>query len=235
MKLYVGVNTPEKMRAGAELGAYGVLTNSNIVLKIYGPDVTLEESTRRMLDESGIRVFQAIHGPDTQTIVEKARRIHAIDPQRVGVKILSNTQGFSAMRVLAAEGIDCIATGMFTYTQALIAADAGAYAISPFVGRGTEAGLDMIQMIRNTRAAYDRMGKAPEILAASIHNLEEVEASFAAGADAVASSYDLLVQMANCELSRKTELSFGEAFARIKGEDVSYLPLAGEDPHAYKE
>ena len=236
MRIYTGLYDPETLRTVAELGGQGILTNANTIYKFFGSEKTLDEITQWMLDNSfGMPVFPSIHGKDTRSIVEVGRRLHALDPQRVGVKILSNTQGFSAMRVLSAEGVRCVATGMFTYTQALIAAYSGAYAISPFVGRGSAAGLDMYEMIRLTKEKYKELENPPEILAASIHNLDEINRSFAAGADAVAASFDLLMQMVNCDLSRMTELSFGEAFAKIKGEDVSYLPLKGEDPHAYQE
>ncbi len=235
MRFYVGMNTGEKMRAGAALGAPAVLTNSNGNVRVFGTGTTLDEATKILLEESGIRVFQSIHGRDVEEIVATARRIHAIDPQKVGVKILSDTKGFTAMRVLSAEGIDCIATGLFTLTQACVAAQVGAYAISPFVARGMEAGLDMYKMIRLTRECYDRMKNPPEILAASIRTIDHVYNSFAAGADAVATSYEMIEQMCNHPFSRQTELSFGEAFAQIKGEDVSYLPLAGRDPLGYQE
>ena len=141
MRSYTGLYEPETLRTVAELGGQGILTNANTIYKFFGSEKTLDEITQWMLDNSfGMPVFPSIHGKDTRSIVEVGRRLHALDPQRVGVKILSNTQGFSAMRVLSAEGVRCVATGMFTYTQALIAAYSGAVSYTHLVDLGQALG-----------------------------------------------------------------------------------------------
>lgn len=225
MRAYVGcTNNPEEYKLCKALGAIGVLTNSNGMLEVYGPDMTLSGMTQQMLDQSeDLLVFTAIHGKSVEDIVDLAHKLSKLSPSRVGVKIISNVNGFAAMRQLSSEGIRCIATGMFTYEQAYMAALAGAYAISPFLGRGNEAGLDMADMIHKTRVLYDRLGVETEILAASIHNCEEARIAFESGADSVAVGIKTLCEMCENPLSVKTELSFGAAFANIKGEDVSYL------------
>ncbi|MBR5048254.1 MAG: hypothetical protein IKX74_01175 [Erysipelotrichaceae bacterium] len=215
------------------LGAIGVLTNSNLVLELYGPQMTLKQSAQKMLDDSkDLLVFQSIHGQKAEDIVAKALDIHEICPQRLGYKIACNVEGFKAMRELSQKGIRVIATAMFTYEQAYMAAVAGCYAISPFLGRGNKAGYDMCETIRSIRALYDRIeGPVPELLAASIHDTGEAKAAFLAGADAVACPLSVLKEMCCDPCSRETEEAFGAAFAQISGEDASYLSLknAGGD------
>ncbi|MBQ6654386.1 MAG: hypothetical protein IJM79_02555 [Erysipelotrichaceae bacterium] len=225
-------NNPADYDEARALGVIGVLTNSNIVLDLYGPEMTLKDSAKRMLDDSrDLLVFQSIHGEKAQDIVDKALDIYELDPTRLGFKIACNVEGFKAMRELANRGIRTIATAMFTYEQAYMAAVAGCYAISPFYGRGSKAGYDMSQTIRDIRALYDRIEDhpVPELLAASIHNADEARACFLAGADSVACSLDTLKQMCCNPYSRETEEAFGAAFASIKGEDVSYLKLRNTD------
>jgi transaldolase len=218
---------PADYQEAKALGAIGILTNSNLVLEIFGSQMTLKQSAQKMLEDSGdMLVFQSIQGEKAEDIVNKALDIYELDPQRLGFKIVSNPEGFKAMRELSRRGIRTIATGMFTYQQAYMAAVAGCYAISPFLGRGRKAGYDMSKTIRDIRALYDRIeGPLPELLAASIHNKEEAMEAFLAGADSVAITLAILKDMCCDPFSQETEEAFGAAFARIKGEDVSYLNL----------
>ena len=238
LRMYVACSSdPVDYEEARALGASGILTNSNLLLKCYGEELTLKESAQKMLDESkDMTVFQAIHGRTCQDIVRKALDIYSIDPERLGFKIACNVEGFKAMKVLSDMGIKIIATAMFTYQQAYMAVAAGCYAISPFFGRGNEAGYDMAETIRNIRQLYDRIeGKrAPEILAASIHDTEEARTAFLAGADAIAVDINTLKAMCSDPMSLQTEKSFGAAFDKIKGEDASYLSFSSED-HKYEE
>ncbi len=229
MKLYIGVDTKENMLLGARLGVPAILTNSNIVLKAYGENVTLKESTQIMLDESKeLEVFQSVHGKCWEDIVEKSLDICSLS-RRVGVKIISSSDGFQAIKVLSNRGIKCIATGLFTTWQAVVAAQVKAFAISPFIARGIEYGLDMENTVKTIRSIYDRMDHSPEILAASIRSMEDANIAMRAGADSLAIEFKLLLDMLKCDYTNLTENSFGKAFECIKGEDVSYLNLQSDD------
>ena len=78
---------------------------------------------------------------DTHATVDKARKLISlyeqqdIDPKRVLIKIASTWEGIKAAEILEKEGIHCNLTLLFSFTQAVAAAQAGAYLISPFVGR----------------------------------------------------------------------------------------------------
>lgn len=78
---------------------------------------------------------------DTQATVNRARKlIHlyedvGIDPSRVLIKIASTWEGIRAAEVLERQGIHCNLTLLFSFTQAAACADAGAFLVSPFVGR----------------------------------------------------------------------------------------------------
>ncbi len=78
---------------------------------------------------------------DTNATVKKARKLillyqeQDIDPKRVLIKIASTWEGIKAAEILEKEGIHCNLTLLFSFSQAVAAAQAGAYLISPFVGR----------------------------------------------------------------------------------------------------
>ena len=239
LNVYVACSSdPRDYKEAFDLGARGILTNANLLLKYYGEDMSLKDSARKMLKESDplMTVFQSIHGRTCDEIYRKAMEICVLDRKRIGFKIVCNTEGFKAMRKLSSQNIKVIATGMFTCRQAYMAAAANCYAISPFVGRGNKAGYDMFETIRNIRALYDCIeGRpVPEILAASIHNKEEAMQAFIAGADAVAVDIATLKDFCNDPNSLRTEKAFGAAFDKIKGEDASYLKFDSDD-HNYEE
>jgi len=71
----------------------------------------------------------------------------------------------------------------FSAVQAMLAAKAGAYFISPFIGRLDDKGVDGVQLIRDIRTVYDNYGYETNILAASIRTAEHVKQCALAGAD----------------------------------------------------
>lgn len=78
---------------------------------------------------------------NTLATVEKAKKLislyekQGVDPKRVLIKIASTWEGIKAAEILEKDGIHCNLTLLFSFTQAVAAAQAGAYLISPFVGR----------------------------------------------------------------------------------------------------
>jgi transaldolase len=153
--------------------------------------------------------------------------LHAIAPDRIGFKVIADPKGFRAIRVLQLEGIDCIATALFSVAQASIAATVGAFGICPFVSRARAIGMDPHTVISDIRTGYDRLiasgVDAPEIIAVSLHGVGDVELSIRAGADAVAMRYPLVEEMMRHPLSEKADALFAKNWANVKGEDVSYL------------
>ena len=114
MKIYIGVNNKENMVLAARLGVPAILTNANSILRTYGENTSLKECTQKMLDESdNLPVFPSVHGKDYNDIVRKSLDLCSLSP-RVGVKIISTSDGFQAIKILSDMGIKCIATGLYT-------------------------------------------------------------------------------------------------------------------------
>merc|ERR1712093_282117 len=115
-------------------------------------DEQVDATLDRLLVQFGKEILQIVPGKvstevdarfsfDTKTSVEKARHIIelyksvGIDKSRVLIKIASTWEGIKAAEILQKEGINCNLTLMFSLVQAIAAAEAGAFLISPFVGR----------------------------------------------------------------------------------------------------
>ena len=186
--------------------------------------MTLEEITKAILDNSEKEVFIQLHGPDAEAIVARARKLRAFSP-RVNAKIIADEKGFRAIRILQREGIDCIATCLFSVSQAAVAAMVGARGICPFYSRAREAGIDMSGILRTIKECYCQLDAPPEIFAVSLKGVADVDDAFAAGADSVALRYPLLSQMMTHVLTEKAEALFAKNWAKVKGEDMSYMAL----------
>ncbi|MFZ4531631.1 MAG: transaldolase [Alsobacter sp.] len=131
---------------------------------------------------------------DTQATVAKARAVIAayaargIGRERILVKIASTWEGIRAAAILQAEGIDCNLTLLFSLAQAAAAAEAGAFLISPFVGRildwhvkaeGRSFGPEEdpgVLSVRRIYAYYKRHGHGTVVMGASFRNTGEIEA-----------------------------------------------------------
>jgi transaldolase len=221
MKIY-GAGSLEDIKRCTELGAVGILTNPQGFEQYFEGKITLSEITRAIVGVTELPLFIQIHGQSSQALIEKAKSLHEISPQ-VGFKIIADEKGFQAMAALQKQDINCIATTLFSVSQAAVAASVGAFGICPFVSRGLYIGLNMFEILSTIREGYDRLDDPPQIIAVSLKNLSDVELALSAGVDAVGMRYPLLKQMMEHPLSEKAELLFAKNWARVKGEDISYL------------
>jgi transaldolase len=148
---------------------------------------------------------------DTAATVAKARKFMAmyaergVAPEKVLIKVAATWEGVEAARQLQAEGIDCNLTLIFNPTQAIACAEAGAFLISPFVGRILDwykahgqvpATIDEdpgVQFVRGVYAEFKRRGAATVVMGASFRSTGQVLAL--AGCDRLTISPDLLEQL----------------------------------------
>lgn len=148
---------------------------------------------------------------DTAATVAKARKFVAmyaergIPRDRILIKVAATWEGVEAARQLQAEGIDCNLTLIFNPTQALACAEAGAFLISPFVGRildwykangQTPASIDDdpgVVFVRGVYNTFKRRGHDTVVMGASFRSTDQVLAL--AGCDRLTISPDLLEQL----------------------------------------
>jgi len=224
MKIY-GAGSLEDIKLCSRLGAVGILTNPQGFEQYFEGRTTLPDITRAIVDVTELPVFIQIHGQSARALIDKARSLHEISP-RVGFKIIADEKGFQAIAELQKQKINCIATTLFSVSQAAVAASVGAFGICPFVSRGLYIGLNMYEILSTIREGYDRLDNPPRVIAVSLKNLSDVELALSTGVDAVGMRYPLLKQMMEHPLSEKAELLFAKNWARVKGEDISYLSHA---------
>ena len=221
MKIY-GAGSLDDIRKCEELGAVGILTNPQGFDQYFKGELTLKEITKAICTITDLPAFIQIHGKNADEIVKKARELHEISPQ-VGFKIVADEKGFNAIARLQKEGIDCIATTLFSISQAAVAASVKAYGICPFVSRARACGMDAFNVLKTIKTQYDKLEKAPEIIAVSLKGVGDADLAIAAGADALGMRYPLLKEMMYHPMSERAETLFAKNWANVKGEDVSYI------------
>ena len=189
---------------------------------------------------------------DTEATVTKAHKFidmyaaRGIGRERVLIKVAATWEGVEAARQLQRDGIDCNLTLIFNRTQALACSEAGAFLISPFVGRILDwyvahgeapANIDADPGVVFVRGVYDefkRRGSSTVVMGASFRSTTQIEAL--AGCDRLTISPDLLekLEAETGELPRK--LSPGKTEPNIAApidaarfaEDLAADPMATE-------
>ena len=184
--------------------------------------VQVEEAADRLIVAIGCEVLKHVPGRistevdarlsfDTAATIEKARKLiglyeyQGIPRSRVLIKIASTWEGIRAAEQLEKEGINCNLTLLFSFAQARACAEAGAYLISPFVGRildwykaktrvsytaETDPG---VLSVRTIYQYYKQHGYPTVVMGASFRNLDEVLAL--AGCDRLTISPNLLKEL----------------------------------------
>ncbi len=189
---------------------------------------------------------------DVEGAVAKAREIIAeyerrgVGRDRILIKLAATWEGVRAAEILQAEGIDCNMTLIFSLAQAVACADAGAFLISPFVGRifdwhvktegktytaETDPGVLSVRQIYHYYKAH---GAKTVIMGASFRNKGEIEAL--AGCDRLTISPQLLDELATDEgaLERRLDpvLSANRAPAKLDLDEKTFRFLLNEDAMA---
>jgi transaldolase len=256
---------PSLLLNAAELADYQPLIAQSIKWASQQGGVTeetLSNATDHLAVSIGKEILSCIPGKvstevdarlsfNTQATVDKARKLLSlyeaqdIDPKRVLIKIASTWEGIKAAEILEKEGINCNLTLLFSFTQAVAAAQAGAYLISPFVGRildwykkdtGKESYLAHedpgVVSVTNIYNFYKVNGYKTVVMGASFRNTGEIEEL--AGCDRLTISPALMESLSKdtAELPRKLTPSTANNSSALAINEDSFRWRFNEDAMA---
>jgi len=176
MKLFVDTGRVEEVRKAAEWGIVdGVTTNPSLIAQAgRGFKETVLEICSILPNGS---ISAEVVGTTVEDILREAREIASWSPNIV-VKVPMTPAGIAATRQLTREGIRVNMTLVFSPTQALLAAKAGASYISVFVGRVDDVSSEGMRTIEDAVQIVETYGFDSEVLVASIrHPMHVVEAA----------------------------------------------------------
>ena len=179
MKFYLDTASVKEIQEAASLGLLdGVTTNPSLVAK-----------EGRVFREVLLEICNIVDGPisaevvsiEADAMVKEGRELAKIH-KNIVVKVPLIAEGLKATKRLAAEGIRVNVTLCFSPTQALLAAKAGAWCVSPFIGRLDDISSNGMELIRQIVTIYKNYDYKTSILVASVrHPQHVVEAALAGG------------------------------------------------------
>ena len=192
MKIFIDTANVEEIRKANEMGVIcGVTTNPSLIAK-----------EGRVFKLVVAEIASIVDGPisaevislEADKMVEEALELSKIH-KNIVIKIPMTAEGLKAVSILSKKGIKTNVTLIFSPSQALLAARAGASYVSPFVGRLNDISSDGNKLVESIAAIFDIHGITTEIIAASIRNPEDVADAALSGAHIATIPYKVICQM----------------------------------------
>jgi len=193
MKIFVDTGSLQEIKEAASYGILdGVTTNPSLISKEGHTDVRkfYEEICKIVPGDVSAEVIST----DFDEIMKEGRELSKIAPNIV-VKVPLIKEGLKAVKTLKEEGIKTNVTLCFSPSQAVLAAKAGAYIISPFIGRLDDISHRGMELIEQIVQIYNNFGYDTQVLVASIrHPLHFVD-SCLIGADISTMPFKVIEQL----------------------------------------
>ena len=217
MKFFIDTAKVEDIKKANDMGVIsGVTTNPSLIAK-----------EGRDFKEVITEITSIVDGPisgevkatttDAEGMIVEGREIAKIHKNMV-VKIPMTIEGLKAVKVLTSEGIKTNVTLIFSATQALLAAKAGAAYVSPFLGRLDDISTPGIDLIRTIAEIFKIHGIKAEIISASVRNPIHVIDCALAGANIATVPYSVIAQMTKHPLTEQGIEKFQADYKAVFGE-----------------
>lgn len=198
MKFFIDTAHVPEIREAAELGLLdGVTTNPTLLSKESGdPREILREITKTVPGPVSAEVTALDHAG----MVREGLELRKI-AENIVVKIPMTLEGLKALRSLAEQGVPTNCTLIFSATQALMAAKAGASYASPFVGRLDDVATDGMELIEQVCTIYRNYELPTQVLVASVRHPIHVTQAALLGAHVVTMPAKVIGQLAKHPLT----------------------------------
>ena len=220
MQFFLDTANLDELRKAAAWGIVdGVTTNPTLIAREGRP---IEEQIRTICGIVNGDISAEVVSTEAGAMIEEGRRLAAIH-KNVVVKCPLTREGIKATSALSREGVRVNVTLCFSPAQALVAAKAGAYIVSPFVGRLDDIGQTGIDLISGIVGIYRNYGFKTKVLAASLRSPTHVVDAAKAGADIATMPFKVLDMLFNHPLTDKGLEQFLKDWAKVFQE----APVAG--------
>ena len=225
MKLFLDTANLDEIREGIRWGILrGVTTNPSLIAKEESDFLPLVKEICSIV-EGDVSVETA--SDDTDTLIRQGHDIAAIADNAV-VKVALTPNGLGAVRKLADESIRCNVTLCFSPAQAILAAEAGAYIVSPFLGRLDDVGTDGLRLLSDICEIYAIQGYDTQVLAASLRHAIHVVEAARIGADIATMPFKVFEGLVKHPLTES-------GFKRFTDDWEGAKPNLGELPPSMQE
>jgi len=198
MKFFIDTANIDEIKKGLELGMVdGVTTNPSLVSKEQRPFSDILADICAIVDGP---ISAEVISLEADGMVEEARELAKLSDNIV-IKVPMIEEGLKAVKRLTEENIKTNVTLIFSASQALLAAKAGATYVSPFVGRLDDISLNGMDLIGDIMTILRNYGFATEVIVASVRSPMHVVDSALMGADIATIPYKVISQLARHPLT----------------------------------
>ncbi len=192
MELYIDTANLDEIKQAHDLGVLdGVTTNPSLIAK------EKTDYGKRLAE-----ICEVVKGPVSAEVIAidfkgmmKEGRERARIADNIVVKLPCTIDGLKACKAFSDEGVRTNLTLCFQPLQALMVAKAGAFLVSPFIGRVDDIAEDGMDLIHRIRTIYDNYGYETKILAASVRHPKHMVDCALAGADVATVPFSVIKQM----------------------------------------
>ena len=194
MKIFIDTANTEEILRAYELGVIsGVTTNPSLIAKEGRDFIEVIKEITSIVD--GPISAEVVSLRADEMIAEVKLLKEKIGSDNLVIKIPMCAEGLKATKALTELGIKTNVTLIFSSAQAILAAEAGATYVSPFVGRLDDIGQDGIALIKDVKEIFKSAGIQTEIIAASIRNSKHAVEAARAGSDIATIPYKVIESM----------------------------------------
>ncbi len=198
MKIFIDTADINEIREANRIGILdGVTTNPSLIAKT-GKD--FNSVAKAILAEVKGPVSLEVISLDTDGMLKEARELAKLG-ENVVVKLPMTVDGLKACKALTDEGIKTNVTLIFSSSQALLAAKAGATYVSPFVGRLDDISEDGMVLVEQIVQIYQNYGYQSEVIVASIRSPMHLVKSCLIGADVSTIPFGVIQQLSKHPLT----------------------------------
>jgi len=200
MKFFLDTANLDEIRDAASTGVLdGITTNPTLISK-----------EGNAFEDQLLKICSLVDGPvsaetvsrDAGGMIEEGRHLAKLH-RNIVVKCPMTKDGLKATKILSGEGIRVNVTLVFSAPQAIMAAKAGAYFVSPFVGRLDDAGQNGMDLISDIVTIFNNYEFKTEVLVASIRNPIHIVQAALMGADICTMPAKIFDQLFNHPLTDK--------------------------------
>ncbi|GAA0740082.1 fructose-6-phosphate aldolase [Clostridium oceanicum] len=192
MKIFIDTANVEEIRKANDMGVIcGVTTNPSLIAK-EGRDFI--EVVKEITDIVDGPISAEVISLESEGMIKEAEKLSKIH-KNIVIKIPMTVEGLKAVKVLSKKGIKTNVTLIFSASQALLAARAGASYVSPFLGRLDDIGTEGMILVKQIANIFKIHNISTEIISASVrgpmHAIEAAEA----GSDIATIPYNVILKM----------------------------------------
>lgn len=200
MKFFIDTANTDEIREAVSFGMVdGVTTNPSLIAQA---NKKFEDVLKEITEIVDGPISAEVISLEADGMIAEARKLAALH-KNIVVKVPMTIDGLKAVSVLDSEGIKTNVTLIFSATQALLAAKAGATYVSPFVGRLDDIALTGMDLVSDIMTIYDNYGYSTEVIVASVRSPNHVLDAALIGADIATIPFKVIKQLAQHPLTDK--------------------------------